>query len=157
MKKRNYLIGFILVLLVSCICKEPTEPVVVEDDQIVGTWYIHDYTISYLVLSNYSVFQQCDKGSWIELKADNTMQALIKCNKPPESEGNWSREGNQINLDADKLFNTNKAFISSIDNQGTILLLTEEEVQLEFAAYRPDNSKLMVKVFLSRTPLETVE
>ena len=154
MKKRNYLIGFILVLLVSCICKEPTEPVVVEDDQIVGTWYIHDYTIS-----NVSIFaiQQCDVGSWIELKADNSMQALIKCNKPPESEGNWSREGDQINLDADKLFNTNKAFISSIDNQGTILLLTKEDLQFEFAAYRPDNSKLMVKVFLSRTPLETVE
>lgn len=150
MKKRNYLIGFILVLLVSCICKEPTAPVV-------GTWYIRDYTISYLVLSNYSVFQQCDKGSWIDLKSDNTMEALIKCNTPPQSEGTWSREGDQINIDADKLFNTNKTYISSIDNQGTILLLTEEEVQLEFAAYRPDNSKLMVKVFLSRTPLETVE
>lgn len=155
MKKRNYLIGFILVLLVSCICKEPTESVVVEDDQIVGTWYIHDYTIS-----NVSVFaiQKCDVGSWIELKADNTMQALIKCNTPPESEGTWSRKGDVINIDADKLFNNvNKALLSRIDNQATVLLLTDEDLQFEFAAYRPDNSKLMVKVFLSRTPLETVE
>lgn len=155
MKKRNYLIGFILVLLVSCICKEPTEPVVVEDDQIVGTWYIHDYTIS-----NVSVFaiQQCDVGSWIELKADNTMQALIKCNTPPESEGTWSREGDVINIDADKLFNNvNKALLSRIDNQGTVLLLTDEELQFEFAVYTTLNTKQMVKVFLSRTPLETVE
>lgn len=154
MKKRNYLIGLMLVLLVSCICKEPTEPVVVEDDQIVGTWYIHDYTIS-----NVSIFaiQQCDVGSWIELKADNTMQALIKCNTPPESEGTWSREGDVINIDVDKLFNVNKALLSRIDNQATVLLLTDEDLQFEFAAYRPDNSKLMVKVFLSRTPLETVE
>lgn len=155
MKKRNYLIGFILVLLVSCICKEPTEPVVVEDDQIVGTWYIHDY-----IISNMSVFaiQKCDVGSWIELKADNTMQALIKCNTPPESEGTWSREGDVINIDADKLFNNvNKALLSRIDNQGTVLLLTDEELQFEFAAYTTLNIKLMVKVFLSRTPLETVE
>lgn len=154
MKKRNYLIGFILVLLVSCICKEPTEPVVVEDDQIVGTWYIHDYTIS-----NVSVFaiQQCDVGSWIELKADNSMQALIKCDTPPELEGTWSREGDVINIDADKLFNVNKALLSRIDNQGTVLLLTDEELQFEFAAYTTLNIKLMVKVFLSRTPLETVE
>lgn len=155
MKKRNYLIGFILVLLVSCICKEPTEPVVVEDDQIVGTWYIHDYTIS-----NVSVFaiQKCDVGSWIELKADNTMQALIKCNTPPESEGTWSREGDVINIDADKLFNNvNKALLSRIDNQGTVLLLTDEELQFEFAVYTTLNTKQMVKVFLSRTPLDTVE
>lgn len=155
MKKRNYLIGFILVLLVSCICKEPTEPVVVEDDQIVGTWYIHDY-----IISNMSVFaiQKCDVGSWIELKADNTMQALIKCNTPPESEGTWSREGDVINIDADKLFNNvNKALLSRIDNQGTVLLLTDEELQFEFAVYTTLNTKQMVKVFLSRTPLETVE
>ncbi len=152
MKKKTYLLGLILVLLVSCICKEPTVPVVVEDDQIVGTWYIHDYTIS-----NVSVFniQKCDVGSWLELKSDNTMEALIKCNTPPESEGTWSRNGDQINIDADKLFNINKALLSSIDNQGTVLLLTDEELQFEFAAYTTLNIKLMIKVFLSRTPLET--
>ena len=80
------------------------------------------------------------------------MQALIKCDTPPESEGTWSREGDVINIDVDKLFNVNKALLSRIDNQATVLLLTDEDLQFEFAAYRPDNRKLMVKVFLSRTP-----
>mgnify|MGYP003587968852 FL=1 len=85
------------------------------------------------------------------------MQALIKCDTPPELEGTWSREGDVINIDADKLFNVNKSLLSRIDNQGTVLLLTDEELQFEFAAYDTRNIKLMVKVFLSRTPLETVE
>lgn len=136
----------------SCTCKEPTPPVITEDDAIVGTWYIHDYSIS-----NVSVFniQKCDNGSWIKMNADNTMEAIIYCNKPPETEGTWSRNGDIINIDADKLFNVNKVLLNSVENTGKVLLLTDNELQFEFAAYTTLNIKVMIKVFLSRTPLET--
>ncbi|MBP6230992.1 MAG: lipocalin family protein [Paludibacteraceae bacterium] len=150
LKVSTYIFSLLLISLSGCSCNEP--PVVVEDQTLlVGTWYIHDYTMENVSLYD---IQKCDEGSWLRLDADNTMEALIKCNDPVNTyKGDWSAEGSTIYIDADNLFNVNKVLLREVENTGTIVKLTDDELEFEFNAYSTLNVKLKVKAFLSRTPI----
>ena len=103
-----------LVLLVAG-CKKGVEP---SWEQVAKRWYFVDYPI----------YQECDRGSYVEMFDDGTCEALLLCtDEGPERHprGTWSIDGDNIVIDC-PIFG--KLGVSR--NEGKVTRITDDEMDL---------------------------
>ena len=82
---------------------------------LTNRWYIVDYPF----------YQDCDRGSYVELNPQNQCHAYIQCNGEPHMDGTWEWNGEELFINCEII-----AGLKGVSPHGRIKTLDSQSLQM---------------------------